>query len=39
MNAGGVFEDSEVVVDGIIISSRKPEDLPAFCRKIIAALG
>lgn len=38
-NAGGVFEDSEVVVDGIIISSRKPDDLPAFCRKIIAALG
>ncbi|OYV42690.1 MAG: protease [Acidocella sp. 20-57-95] len=37
-NAGGVFEDSEVVVDGVIISSRKPEDLPAFCRKIVAAL-
>jgi len=30
--------DEEVVVDGNLITSRKPDDLPAFCREIIAAL-
>ncbi|MFN2291163.1 MAG: DJ-1/PfpI family protein, partial [Anaerolineae bacterium] len=29
----------EVVVDGNLISSRGPNDLPAFCRAIIAALA
>ncbi|MBI4063613.1 MAG: type 1 glutamine amidotransferase [Elusimicrobia bacterium] len=38
-NAGAHYEDSEVVTDGRIITSRKPEDLPAFCRAIIKALG
>jgi len=38
-NAGANFVDLEVAVDGNIITSRKPEDLPAFCRAIIAALG
>jgi protease I len=34
-NAGGHWIDEEVVVDGNIISSRKPADLPAFCKKIV----
>jgi protease I len=37
-NAGAVFEDSEVVRDGNLVTSRKPEDLPAFCRTIIEAI-
>jgi protease I len=38
-NAGGVWEDSEVVVDGNLVSSRKPDDLPAFMRAAIAVLA
>jgi len=38
INAGGLFEDAEVVVDGTIITSRKPADLPAFCREILRLL-
>ncbi len=38
VNAGALWEDSEVVVDGNLISSRSPADLPAFCRAIIAKL-
>lgn len=38
VNAGALWEDAEVVVDGKLISSRGPSDLPAFCREIIAAL-
>ncbi len=38
VNAGVKWEDSEVVQDGQLISSRTPKDLPAFCRTIIAAL-
>ncbi len=37
--AGAHFVDEEVVRDGNLITSRKPEDLPAFCREIIAALS
>jgi protease I len=37
-NAGVIWEDSPVVVDGNIISSRTPADLPQFCRALIAAL-
>ena len=39
VHAGANFVDVEVAVDGNIITSRKPEDLPAFCRAIGAALG
>jgi protease I len=34
-NAGGRWVDEEVHVDGNLISSRKPADLPAFCRAIL----
>jgi len=37
-NAGAEYLDQEVVVDGPIITSRKPDDLPAFCRAIMARL-
>ncbi len=37
-NAGAEWVDSEVVRDGNLITSRKPDDLPAFCREIIKAL-
>lgn len=39
VNAGALWEDSEVVVDGCLVTSRKPEDLPAFCRASIQVLG
>ena len=38
VNAGGQWVDQEVVVDGNLITSRKPDDLPAFCREIVRAL-
>ena len=37
-NAGARFLDRSVVVDGHLISSRTPADLPDFCRELIAAL-
>jgi protease I len=39
INAGAEWVDAEVVVDGNVITSRKPSDLPAFCREIIKALA
>jgi deglycase len=38
VNAGMLWEDSPVVVDGNLISSRTPADLPAFCKALIRAL-
>lgn len=38
VNAGARFVDQEVVVDGNLITSRKPDDLPAFCRELVKAL-
>ncbi len=38
VNAGLLWEDSPVVVDGNLISSRTPADLPEFCKALIAAL-
>ena len=37
-NAGVRWEDAPVVVDGNLISSRTPADLPQFCKALIAAL-
>ncbi len=34
-NAGGEWVDEEVVVDGSLVTSRKPDDLPAFNREMI----
>lgn len=39
VNAGAIWEDNEVVVDRHFVSSRKPDDLPAFCREIIRLLA
>jgi protease I len=39
IHAGGHYEDREVVRDGTLITSRMPEDLPAFCRTILEALS
>ncbi len=37
-NAGAKFVDAEVIVDGNLITSRKPEDLPMFLTEIIKLL-
>ena len=34
-NAGGIWVDEEVVVDNGLVTSRKPDDLPAFNKKMI----
>jgi protease I len=34
-NAGGNWVDEEVCVDARLVSSRKPDDLPAFCAKLV----
>lgn len=39
LNAGASWVDEQCVVDGNIITARKPEDLPAFCAAIIAVLA
>ena len=39
VNAGAKWEDAEVVVDRHFVSSRKPDDLPAFCRASLEVLG
>lgn len=38
VNAGAKWVNQEVVVDGPLITSRTPDDLPAFMRAMIAAL-
>jgi protease I len=39
LNAGGKWVDEEVVVDEGLVSSRKPDDLPAFCAKLVEVAG
>lgn len=38
VNAGAHYQDAEVVVDGNLVTSRKPEDLPAFMRACLEVL-
>jgi protease I len=38
-NAGGHWTDAEVVVDGNLVTSRKPDDLPAFNREMLVLFG
>jgi protease I len=38
-NAGGHWVDEELVVDDTLISSRKPDDLPAFCAALVERLA
>ena len=35
INAGGRWVDREVVVDGMLVTSRKPDDIPAFNKKML----
>jgi len=37
-DAGALYEDSEVVVDGKLVTSRQPADLPAFLRELMKML-
>lgn len=39
VNAGAIWEDAPAVVDRHFVSSRKPDDLPDFCRAILRVLG
>jgi protease I len=39
VNAGGEWEDADVVVDGALVTSRRPDDLPAFCRELLRVLA
>ncbi len=39
VNAGATYVDAEVVVDGHLITSRKPDDLPAFVAALLKAIG
>jgi protease I len=39
IHAGGLWQDREVVVDGNLITSRRPSDLPAFMREVIGFLS
>jgi len=39
LNAGARWQDAEVVVDGNLITSRKPDDIPAFSEAVVRALA
>jgi protease I len=38
-SAGGIYEDKDVVVDGNLVTSRSPMDLPAFVREMMKLIG
>lgn len=38
VDAGALYEDREVVVDGLLVTSRQPGDLPAFMREVMRLL-
>src|SRR6185295_563543 len=39
VNAGAIWQDAAVVVDRHFVSSRKPDDLPEFCRAIVEVMS
>jgi protease I len=39
VNAGARWSDAEVIVDNNLVTARKPEDLPAFCRESLKVLA
>ena len=39
VNAGAQWSDREVLVDGKMVTSRKPDDLPAFMKAMLKLLG
>lgn len=39
VNAGAIWEDAAVVIDRHFVSSRKPDDLPDFCRGILSVFA
>lgn len=39
INAGGIYSDEPVVVDGKLVTSRHPGDLPSFCKTLVQMLG
>ena len=39
INAGGEWVDKQVEVDQKLLTSRKPDDLPAFCQKLVSLLA
>lgn len=39
VNAGGEWVDKQVEVDQKLVTSRKPDDLPAFCQKLVSLLA
>ncbi len=39
VHAGAKWEDAETVVDGNLVTARKPDDLPAFCRACLQVLA
>jgi protease I len=38
-NAGAEYLDQEVVIDGNLVTSRQPDDLPAFIKASLSKLG
>lgn len=38
-NAGASWTDEEVMLDGNLVTSRKPDDLPAFCEALVKAVA
>jgi protease I len=38
-NAGAKWDDRPVIVDDNLVTSRKPDDLPAFCQEMVRMFG